>query len=474
MIRANRVFLSFIYLGILLLPITSLDMPLLGGIFRGIAEEASFYPIFLGAFFWFAFICIKKGKIYIPRSLSFYFLILFLGLTIVSGIMNINSILHNSLRDTYGLQRYVSLLFGFISNIIFVLFIYNVSVIEKRILEKVEKIAMFSFFVAGTYSVFEIGGMLGVDWMNIVREAIDHIIRGENYHNFYGKIRSICLEPSFFGIYIAFLFPWILSSFILSKCKMRYILIFVYLFLLVLLSGSRSIYVILILQGVVSLFLFWGYINLKKYILRVILIAFIGCFLGGIIGNVYVDLFGMDISVGDILQSLWIIDGESNLARYGSQIACVNMFFRNPFWGVGLGQYAYHIVDFMPSWAYQSQEISQQLTGEKDVWPVIHGLYARILAEMGIFALLCWCSIWGTLISNLLSVLRENFLKKKEEIRIKCLVISLIGILMFGFMHDSFFSFYYWIFFGIGIKVIKEHSRKNYWRNELCGKKFIL
>lgn len=466
MIRINKVFLGFIYLGILLLPITSLDIPLLEKVFRGVAEEASFYPIFFGTVLWLFSLLIKKGEVLIPKCLCFYLLFFFLVLTVVSGIMNIENILQNNLRGVYGLQRYISLLFGIASNIIFIVFIFNVTIKEKDFLRKVQKIAMFSFFVAGSYSVLEIGGMLGFDWMTIVREAVDHIIRGENYHSFYGKVRSICLEPSFFGIYVAFLFPWILSSFILSNYKKRYSLVFVYLFLLVLLTGSRSVYVIVIFEIFVSLILFWSNINFKKHILKFILVFLLGCFLEETIGDAYINLFEMDISIRDTLRSLWMIDGESNLARYGSQIAGINMFFQNPFWGVGLGQYAYHIVGFMPSWAYQSQEISQQLTGQKNIWPIIHGLHARILAEVGIFAFLCWCSMWGSLILNLLLILRRNSLNKKEKIEIKCLVIAIGSILLFGFMHDSFFSFYYWLFFGIGMKVIKEHSgQKNLLEN---------
>lgn len=131
MIRINKVFLSFIYLGILLLPITSLDIPLLEKVFRGVAEEASFYPIFLGTVLWLFSLLIKKGEIFIPKCLCFYLLLLFLALTVISGIMNVENILQNNLRGVYGLQRYISLLFGIASNIIFIVFIFNVTIKKK-------------------------------------------------------------------------------------------------------------------------------------------------------------------------------------------------------------------------------------------------------------------------------------------------------------------------------------------------------
>ena len=131
----------------------------------------------------------------------------------------------------------------------------------------------------------------------------------------------------------------------------------------------------------------------------------------------------------------------------------------HPIFGVGFGQYGFYASDFYPQWAWESSEISQwglnTLIYPK--WPPVHGLYARILSELGIVGFCFWIVIWIKIFRDLLKFKCRN-LNIKDEIRVKCLIISLIGTLLTGFVMDSFHFFSYWIIVGVYWVIISSYK----------------
>lgn len=453
-INIMSIFRFLIYCGIVVFPITSMNIPGFKSVFRGVAEEAAFYPIFFGLLFWLIYKIVFKKKIYFPTDLSFKLLCGFILSVCVSGLFNIITIYNNYFRDTYGLVRFFTLLLGLLFYVVILIYLYDVlKSCSVNLLKVFQKLMIASFCMAGFYSLFELGSLGGIAWMQDIMHSVDSLIRATAAVNLFEmRIHSICMEPSMFAIFSSIVMPWIFSGIFLYKNKKIMLLLSGYLFLLMVLSMSRSMYVIFLFEIIMFSVIYrkqiWQYQRMI-YFLFVILTT-VGLFLVAQLDTIFM----VNIDIFSIYSSVMSAGDESTLARYGTQAAAWNMFLSNPFLGVGLGQYAYHIADYMPTWAYASAEISESTYNIDGImWPLVHGLYARFFGELGFVGVALWVSIWVRVIYKL--YVSSKYYDEEESFRIKNLMISLVVFMFFGFMHDSFAIFILWILLGVSMVVIE-------------------
>lgn len=456
-INFTKIFQYCLLLSVILLPITSLSIELFYKMLRGLSQEAAFYPLGIWFLIWIYYKSYYNNKIYIPRDISFNLLLSFLGVVLLSGIINAQDIAINFFRGIHGYNRFITLFLGICFCVAIIIFIYDSFYKDVDLLERFHKACIISFCIASFYSFFELGWIAGVSWMTDVLHFMDRIIRSDNHSIYLYKIRSICLEPSAFGIYSSFILPWIFTSICLYKKTFLSILLNIYFLILVFLSVSRSSYIIFAIQGILF-FVFFRKVILNELSLNTlnngkVLFSIVGILIS--ICFCYKESLGYEVNILEIYASILSLESESNLARYGAQIAAVNMFLENPFFGVGLGQYMYYAGDYMPNWAWMSSEIRSVPMNTIGIYllPLTHGLYARILGELGINGLIIWVAIWGRIVFKLMKISKDN-------IRIKNLIITLIGTIFYGFIHDSFATFNYWILFGISLVVINQYSKK--------------
>ena len=413
-----------IFLSIVLMPITALDVPVFSSIFRGLSEEAAFYPLFFGILLWLGEKLLRKQKIHLPRNISFKLFLFFLGWVLLSGMLNISDIYSNSFRGVMGGMRFATLFIGFSFFSVVLLYLFDSLRNDREwLLENFERAIFFSFFLAGGYSVFE-------------------ILR-------------------FFGFFASIMFPWVFGAVFLKGHRFWFLFLNLYLIVLLLLTFSRSLLVIVIFEFFIMLYLYQYEIRTqKKFFFSFVSILLVGL----VIGLEAVGIAGFRELItwaeGDVFQifsSLFKLEDESVIARYGSQAAAFNMFLSSPFTGVGLGQYAFWVSEFMPTWAYESEEISNTAFGfVNGVWPICHGLYARLLGEVGGVGFLLWLSIWGTLCYKLICIF--STFDRVESLRCKNLLVSIISYLFFGVMHDSFGMLVIWILMGVSM-VLTESDR---------------
>lgn len=452
-----------IFLSIVLMPITALDVPVFSSIFRGLSEEAAFYPLFFGILLWFGEKLLRKQKIHLPRNISFKLFLFFLGWVLLSGLLNISDIYSNSFRGVLGGTRFITLFIGFLFFSIVLLYLFdNLRNDREWLLGNFERAIFFSFFLAGGYSVFEILRYVGITFASDVLKVFDSIIRSAPAVNpFEMRLHSICMEPSFFGFFASIMFPWVFGAVFLRGHRLWFLFLNLYLIILLLLTFSRSLLVIVVVEFFIMLCLYQYEIRTqKKFFFSFVSVLLVGL----VIGLEAVGIAGFRELItwaeGDVFQifsSLFKLEDESVIARYGSQAAAFNMFLSSPFTGVGLGQYAFWVSEFMPTWAYESEEISNTAFGfVNGVWPICHGLYARLLGEVGGVGLLLWLSIWGTLCYKLICIF--STFDRVESLRCKNLLVSIISYLFFGVMHDSFGMLVIWILMGVSM-VLTESDR---------------
>jgi len=244
----NKILFLLIALSLFFLPINGLPNRRL---FGELSVEGAFYPMLI-AIILYGLIVIQKGSINKPNLLSFQLLTLFFAWVLISGILNFHGILTNFTKGRSGIEKFVLqfilLLFGFFSSILSYITLKSFN--KKDILFIFRKCILFSFLFAGIYSlVIEIPAELGHGWAISILGFITTIIHGSE-SLYLDRLRSLSGEASWFGMYLSFVFPWLMSYyFTASKTyKYYYLVIIIYALILTFLTYSRTAYFIIAFQ----------------------------------------------------------------------------------------------------------------------------------------------------------------------------------------------------------------------------------
>ena len=434
----NKIIRILIYIGIILMPITTLKIPIIQAVFRGLADYACFYPFLVALLLWGLLIIGTNRQVVWPKNKLFVLLLCFIAWVIISGAFNIDSIIDNQILGLSGINRFFSLFIGLCFYVFVVLLIYNFLSNSKALLNDVQKICIVMMAIAGMYSVFEIGSYFQLANFYELKMGMDVLVHGDA--SFDPRLRSICQEPSFFAMLVSFAFPWIVSAvFDYKKYQLLLIVFNLYVMLMAFLTTSRSLYVICIIELIIWLVLSrdrWM-IRRSLYLLPIILLVVI-------VGGYYVESYmWMDFNVVDVFLSFNKMDSVSNITRYSAQLAAFDMFVDNPIMGVGLGQYCFYYLQYLPDFGFSSPEVV--LNVNEDNIPITHGLYARILAETGFVGFVLWM---GMIVISLFDLFKKRK-EANEKYRYNNMIVSLVGISMVGFMHDSFSLFYFWVLLSI-------------------------
>lgn len=444
-----------IAIAIVLLPVfNSLGTDKLGALGR----SASTYPLLLGVIVWLGTLVLQRGKVYYPRNLGFFFLLMFLLTAVLSGLFNLPDLYVLKYQGISGIDRFFIQIFALLFYVFIVIYIYNAFYHAGKEAERLFVTALsLSFFLAGGYSLFEIGAFINVPFSTEILGYIDTLFRANE--ELYGlRLRSLANEASMFAMYCTLIFPWIFSRFFRNRRSFGDIIIVSYFILLMGLTFSRTAYIVFIIQLIVFFILYRKEIFSVGMHGAVYFFAIIGILTFGAISIYFsnMELFEK-IDVTALVYSLVSDDVDnphllSNIARYSSQIAAIRMFFDHPVLGVGLGGFGFYAPQYYPDSLGESWEIIAQSSNTiGGAWPVAHGLYVRILAEMGILGLVFWLFLWGWNIFKSFASLR-NLAREQIQYK-KNLLISLIGMLLIGFVGDSLTWASYWIYLGfLGIE----------------------
>lgn len=439
--RYHQIFLVGAFLGLPFLASLQIDT------FGALGREGSFYPLFLGVIIWIIYALTRREQIIIPRSNSYLCLLLFLLVALSSGVVNSLSLSNLYFQGINGMNRFLiqmgALIFYFFS----ALYVCNVvSRLREDTLHFFERLVLLSFIFPAIYSFFEVLGLWGDPFSSNVVETINNIFRSND--PLYNRVRSVTTEPSAFGMYCALLFPWLLLSIFRHNGikKFFFIIVALYMLLLNILTISRTAYFILGVEAILYFLLLGkGLIRSWKTILVMIIMGVVAF---SIALSEWDRIFSVDLA--RVYLSL-ISDDElymfSNIARFGTTSAALEIWTHYPILGVGLGGYAFYAPEYYPNWSWVSVEIVEWSTNSlsNGIWPVVHNLYARILAEMGVIGLISW------IVLNIL-LLREEYILMRsgaDVMYVKTIMITTIGIMLCGFNADIFHLFGFWIIIGI-------------------------
>lgn len=441
----------FVAMAIVLLPFNAL--PYGRTILGEIGYEGAFYPLLAGLLWW-TMRAATRSPISLPRHPSARILLLFVIWIFISALLNVPSIIEAVTKGRTGIEKFLlqSLLVGFM--VASGVFAFNILVRSGALLYRIRTWASFSFIACGLYSAIEIGKLLGVTAFADALFQIDAFIRDRDNLLAYaelGRLRSVSGEASWFAMYLAFVMPWLLSRlYTQSRPYWGHALVIAYALMLIALTWSRAAYGITLVQVLV-------FALGARYLVadgrrsargNVVTISLVGLFAAT--ATLTLVVFDQAVfaqrSLLDILLSLLDTDNLSNIGRIGSQVAAMRMAMENPWFGVGLGQYGFHLAGSAPGWALASAEMAGWMSSSVDApWAPAHGLYSRIAAELGFVGLTLWLAIWISVIHGVTKRLRQRSGGREEQMLSLALLTSIVGVLLAGLNSDSLRFFGYWL-----------------------------
>lgn len=439
------------------------DLPYLSQYFGALANEGTFYILIIIMPLW-VMVLLEKNKLRIPGNSSFKLLSLFWIWTIISFIFNIPDIISAEFKGRSGMEKYLFQMLILSLEISASLLIYFIFRNKPRFLSNVRYAIIISALIAGMYSIFEISALMGAEGIRIaVLDPVDSFIHGADIilsGGYYGRLRSVTAEASWFGVYSSLVFPWLLS-FLTQKSKYSifYILFVSYYTFMIVLTQSRTAYFVTIAEIVVFFLISGTWKNfLLRYKMRLGVFILVGL-IAVLLNSIY---FQGKSTIFEILASINDSDNMSNIARFGSQIAAINMAADHPVFGVGLGQYGFYMQEYVPRWAWISPEIIIYTSNSPGTsWPPVHNIFARLVAELGFIGLIIWVCFWGSLIKNCYRKYKaKKKLYKKDSTEV-ALITSMFGVWLSGFNGDSFSFFGYWLLLGVGWVYLKNNSFYN-------------
>ena len=429
---------SIFLLGVFFLPFNSWQ----GLSFLGEYHRDASILFFLATFI----IMIFKKKIQLPfHTPIFYVLIVFLILPIVSVILNLDSVLSYSFKQTSGIVRfirqYISLIIAaFILPITF----YNIfiSVQSQDFWKRIRQVILYSLIVVSAYAVVEI--LIVKFDMIFLRKSVLNLF---DYLPFVdskpdlrlNRISSITFESPALGTYLITIFSWMSSYVITSKSKYKFVPILVVIFL-ALVSGSRAATFIVLLQATVFIIVISQLKQYKnvfsKLLISLIIIMSIGAFLSApkIINYVKTEIQSFKLNDSD--------HAMSNKSRFGIQYAMFKVFLENPIIGTGYGLQAFEARSKYPNWAKRDNWEFRviYLNQNNKSFPPGFNLYLRLASEIGIIGM----GVFLIFISYIILWSYKSVFRKNNTLEI-IIFISMIGFLLNWLKMDTFRIYGFWI-----------------------------
>lgn len=327
---------------------------------------------------------------------------------------------------------------------------------------------VWSAAICSAYALFELlgrGGALGSLYSSVdalvhtrqadVINAWDGRVNEKLVYGWDPRLRSVSFEPPAFGNFTGFAWPWVWFAALKASPQRRLSTwaILILFTAIILISGSRTS-LLMLLVNAATFSLLWGLYARPDSRTEAAAAARI---LAPVAIGLVAGLAAVSVVSNhqQLVQSVVLGDSVSNLSRLAFQTAGVNMFLANPLLGVGLGQFGFNVVEFLPSWAYRSPEIPPAIYFPTGPWPNVYSLYGRLAAELGVVGLIGWCALWLTLAGKLAAQARRHRLSGERVGVHYPVIMNCIGVLVSGIATDTFRTPMMWIALGLSCALLK-------------------
>lgn len=152
-------------------------------------------------------------------------------------------------------------------------------------------------------------------------------------------------------------------------------------------------------------------------------------------------------------------------ARAAYTFGALGAYEQSPITGVGLGASGLYIYDNLPDWAMTTvPEIARQLSPENRLYPTPKNMYARLLAETGLFGFILYFAFLFSVLGDSLMGLQGG----KLFVRYLGIagLFSLIAIALYNNTQDSFATPNIWLIPGVVTGMMSHHTANVDYSNE--------
>lgn len=456
MIKINKLLINLIFISLILAPFDGLNIN-----WFGIMQNGFFFPTLIGILIYYSTLT-KNPIIYYNKI--FIALFIWIIFSLISVAINLDNIIGVEFKGRSAESSMFSMYVSLVFIAIWIIYYFNILIKIDNIINWAYKGIKYSFYIVSIYGIIELMVLMDIDiakniynltqnYINSQLSAILNAYEVETTNPELFRVYGVSMEASDFGNYMTIIFPWLILGNILYKKDYLLKGLIILSVILVFFSYSRIAYIGIFLE-LIYLIISLGFINKYKLgFIVLVVISLITLINSEEIGERFVSVifsFSEEASIGSM---------TSNITRIGLQYTAFNMFLSNPIFGVGIGQFNFNMVDFVPVWAYLSPEI-QEATNSGSTFSFLgtFNTHLRVLAETGILGFVYWIYIIYRGFKNYIFALKNIDVEKKYII--KCIILSYIASLIGFINYDRYVFFYYW-FLVILSEVIVYKIRKN-------------
>jgi hypothetical protein len=431
------------------------------------------FPFFSMAILLTLVLSVTRGSALLSRSLAFKIGLGVLAVVFASLIANLPDIIDASFRERSGFNKFSTSLLVLLYGL--ALAWLSEQVEPGRAAAFVSRFVCWSALLSMLYVGFELLGRTGalgglfqvIDGLVHTRQADvvnpwDGSINQRVAYGWDERVRSVSFEPPAFGNYTGFAWPWVWYAAwkATPERKLRAWALLGLFTLVIVFAASRTGLLMLIVNTATIALLAAVYgprrgkgeaAAAARLLFPVILV--LGALTGAVVAA---------SNFGDLV--FGVVQGESvsNITRLGFQVAAINIFAAQPLFGVGLGQFGFHVAENMPDWAFRSPEVRPMLTYPLAPWPNVFSIYARISAELGLVGLLGWVLLWTGLALKLAArASRDRILGSPVVSWHYPVILNCIGVLVSGFTTDTFRTPMMWIALGLGCALLRRELQQS-------------
>ena len=425
---------KLVSLGIILILFFN-DFPLFGS--SHLLRSPSFYPFIVGGLIW---LIGSKGKVRWPGNKILIIFIIFVLISLLINIFNISNILFETAVAIS--VKNIIVLFFLISAMIYT---YNVLMLKNDWIDFVEKTIKVSFMILVPYVLLEII----VFYFNIFEPPfafIEKLFHSRIYSDIeVHKIRGYAFEGSYFSLVLAFLYPWILKSFLSKNRKWTDSILFIIFLVIVTTSQSRSIVSIFMIQTFLYVFMYYKMIFKNyKVLFSILILASILIMIGPILV--------------DNIKSLTEFESTnvSNIIRFYSAYYAVQIGLDNPIFGTGIGLSGGHMASYYDDSIFSAYTAINWLQNSESLSVPVFSLLPKIMAEIGVIGLLLYLFIFLNPVWQIKQLHKvKNIPDKYKEIGI-AIISMVLGLMVASFAVDTYYFYGYWISLAISYTYVQK------------------
>lgn len=517
----NKIFIvELIFLSLVFNEIPrNLQMNFLGG---PVQSKLVFYPLFIG--FIYTIYCQYKYKDVLVNFDKFIkFILVYLAITFISLIIGLYNypyydlIINGPVTQIEKLPKLMAILDSFGINIdqkVLIAFWMIARAIKGLLFEIIYtfggaymiycwyhdnwktafnimlKAILVSLVFVFSYSVIEIYYLAGNQYAKEILEIITPYIHTVKPDGFWwppllwkAQLRSLFAEPSYYGIYFAFVMPilWYLS-FISKRLTYKVSIYFCLIFFTFCLFLTQARTAVALFAGEFVIFtIIMLYLRekvvLKKFanIVICVILAFISSnyFITNLLADNKYEIQNADEYIESNLTSLASTTQRSNNARYSIMLTDLKIGLDNPIIGVGTGLRNAYVPDYLPEMSKNNSEVKMWIKNQQEKGIMRSGFpklgeYTSRFAETGVLGLAMFLMPPLVLLRKLYFKISDRAMGTENKLPYVFFTISLIGIMASGIGDTINITYCYWVLLGLGYAMCfdKEINNNNLINNK--------